>query len=80
MGIFQFSADEIVDFPGFQAENQGKFRIQELLGVVEEILVGLMELPTGGQLGLFMAVERTDHPISCTRSPEPISSRNRSFR
>ena len=80
MGIFQFPENKAADGLGFQTENQGKFRVQELLGIVQEILVGLMELPTGFQLGLFMTMERTDHAHQLRPVPEPINSRNRSFR
>ena len=50
MGIFQLPEDEAADGSGIQVENQGELGIQELLGVIQEVLVGLMEFPSRGEL------------------------------
>ena len=77
MGIFHFPENEAADSLGFQAENQGKFRIQELLGVSQEVFVGLVELPACCELGLFVAQQSADHahqlrPVAgADQLPEP---------
>ena len=47
MGIFQLPEDEAPDLIGFQPENLGEFGVQALFRILQEILVGLMEFPTG---------------------------------
>ena len=61
MGIFQFTEDEAADGPGLQVEDQGELGIQELLGIIQEILVRLMEFPSGGELRTLVPVEGSDH-------------------
>ena len=46
---------------GLQIKDQGEFRVQQLLGIGQEILVGLVELTACGGLGALVAVERADH-------------------
>ena len=57
MGIFQLPEDEAADGPGFQVEDQGKLGIQELLGVIQEILVRLMQFSSRGELLPSVPVE-----------------------
>ena len=57
MGIFQLPEDEAADGPGLQVEDQGELGIQKLLGVIQEILVPLMEFPSGGELLPLVPVE-----------------------
>ena len=61
MVFFQFPEDKAADFLGLQVEDDGKFGVQELLGILEEILVGLVELPAGCSQRLLVPVQCGDH-------------------